>query len=344
VTPLPAGVDPEALAEALRHHGRTAFAFDVLQAPERYGFFQSRTVPGAIVPYRSVGRGDVVIGEPLAPADALERVTREFLEDRADRGRRVLGFVASEDFARAAIACGASAAQLTSEPEIDPVTWEPAGGSAKKMRQYVKRLRKEGYEGRALPARSAVIRDEFRRGAEALIRTWIREGVGRSAHILEVDAWRLPAEKRYFAVYDPKDEERLLALLIAHPVYALDGWHLCHLVRDPKAPKGVAELVVSRAIETLGDEGCRYATFGPFPEPQMGEFLGVGRTMERIVRRAYDLAGRRGGYARSVEFYRKVQAGTWRRRYMVFFPRKVVLRNFLTLVRMTHVLGFLDRG
>jgi len=338
------GVDPARLVEAVRLHGRTAFAFDVLQSTDLYRYFVSRSVPGAIVPYRSVGRGDVVIGEPLAPLDALGTVTREFLQDRADRGRRVLGFVASEAFAHAALAAGASAAQLTSEPELDPVTWEPSGGSAKKMRQYVKRLRKEGYDARAQPSRSAEIPKQFRLGAEALIRTWIRDGVTRAAHILEVDAWRMPEEKRYFAVHDPKDEERLLALLIAHPVYALDGWHLCHLVRDPKAPKGVAELVVSRAIETLGDEGCRYATFGPFPEPQMGEFLGVGRTMERVVRKAYDLAGRGGGYARSVEFYRKVQAGPWRPRYMIFFPRRVVLRNFLTLIRLTHVLGFLERG
>ena len=334
-------IDP---ARALRRWGRTAFAFDTLQNRSLYRFFASRSVPGALVPYRSVGGVDVVIGEPLAPETSLAEVVREFLANRTEAGRLVLGFLASEAFARAAVSYGASAVQLTSEPEIDPATWEPTGGSAKKMRQYVKRLRKSGIDGVALPRGAREIAPDFRAAAEALIRKWIAKGVARPAHILEVDAWKMPEAKRYFAVFDPKSTDRMWSLLIAHPVPALDGWHLCHLVRDPDAPKGVAELAVTSALETLGEEGVRYATFGPFAVPEVGEFLGVGPLMQWVVRNGYAMASKTGGYARSVEFYRKVQANPWRPRFMVFFPRRAVLRNFFAGMRLTPVFGYLDRG
>ena len=57
-------MDPEIRERAVRSWGRTAFAFDVLEAPERYLYFASERVPGAFVPYREVGRV-VYRGVPL---------------------------------------------------------------------------------------------------------------------------------------------------------------------------------------------------------------------------------------------------------------------------------------
>ena len=64
-------MDSRSLAEAFERFGRTAFAFDALQSPDRYGFFASERVPGAVVPYRALGRSAAVIGEPLAPEEQL---------------------------------------------------------------------------------------------------------------------------------------------------------------------------------------------------------------------------------------------------------------------------------
>lgn len=334
--------DGACVEHAVRRWGATAFAFDVLQNPEQYAMFASRAVPDAIVPYRRVGRTDVVVGEALAPQERMADVVAEFVADRRAAGRRVLGFLASEAFARAIIAQGGGAAQLTAEPEIDPATYEPSGGSAKKLRAYVRRLRRAGIDACELP-RMRTAPPELQRSVQALTHEWIARGTARRAHFLEVDAWKRLEEKRLFAVFDPKDSDRLLALLIAHPVYAENGWHLCHLIRSPDAPKGVNELTVMSAIERLADEGVRYATFGPFAVPQAGEFLGFSRPMERFIRKGYELASTVGGYAGSVEFYRKVNAGPWLPRYMAFSPRNVVLRPFLATMRLTHVLGFLRR-
>jgi len=329
------------LERAVRAWGRTAFAFDVLEAPERYAFFASASVPGALVPYKRVGRADAVIGEPLAPEDGLAEVTREFIASRTALRRRVVGFCASEEFARAAASVGAAAAQITAEPEIDPVTYEPAGGSAKKLRAYARRLMRAGVQGVALSTR-APFDPAFRLAAEDIVSAWKARSRGTSAHILEIDLWKRAEEKRFFGVFDPKTSDRLWSLLVAQPVYGHDGWHLCHLMRHPDAPKGVNELTVLTAIDAFGDEGVRYATFGPYAVPRAGEFIGFGPRAERVVRWAYHVAATRIGYGSSVEFYRKVQAGPWRPRYLVVWPRRALLRGFYTMTRLAHVFGFLD--
>lgn len=335
-------MDSDSLERSVRAWGRTAFSFDVLEMPEQYEFFESSRVPGAIVPYRTVGRVDAVIGEPLAPAESLAEVTREFIEARLERKRRVVGFCASEEFARAAVAAGGAAAQITAEPELDPATYEPVGGSAKKLRAYARRLMRAGVQGTAVPAGTKSFDREFRRAAESIVSAWKERSRGTSAHILEIDLWKRAEDKRYFAVFDPKSSDRLWSLLVAHPVYANEGWHLCHLMRHPDAPKGVNELVVLTAIETLGNEGVRYATFGPYAVPHAGEFLGFGRLSERVVRFAYGVVATQIGYGSSVEFYRKIQSGPWRPRYLVICPRRSLVRGFYTMTRLAHVFGFLE--
>jgi lysylphosphatidylglycerol synthetase-like protein (DUF2156 family) len=335
-------LNPAKLERAVHTWGRTAFSFDVLEAPDGYAFHESTRVRGAIVPYRQVGRVDAVMGEPLAPVEAMAEVTREFLDTRTALRRRVVGFCASEEFARAAAAHGAAAAQITGEPEIDPATYEPVGGSAKKLRVYARRLLRAGVQGMALPPGTHRFDPSFQRAAEEIVTAWKQRARGTSAHIMEIDLWKRAAEKRYFAVCDPKSSDRLWSLIVAHPVYANEGFHLCHLMRHPDAPKGVNELAVLTAIEKLGDEGVRYATFGPYAVPYAGEFIGFGPRAERVVRWAYDIAATQIGYGSSVEFYRKIQAGPWRPRYLVIWPRRALVRGFYTMTRLAHVFGFLE--
>jgi phosphatidylglycerol lysyltransferase len=335
-------MERETLEGAVRRWGRTAFSFDILEAPERYEYFASVAVPGAIVPYRRVGGVDAVIGEPLAPIESLAQVTHEFLASRGALRRKVVGFCASEEFARAAAACGAAAAQITAEPELDPLTYEPVGGSAKKLRAYARRLMRAGVQGVALPGGSAHSDPSFRSAAEGIVAAWKDRARHTSAHILEIDLWARAEEKRFFAVFDPKSSDTLWSLLVAHPVPGNEGYHLCHLMRHPDAPKGTNELVVLTAIETLGDEGVRYATFGPYAVPFAGEFIGFGRLAERIVRFLYQVVASWIGYGSSVEFYRKVQSGPWRPRFLVIWPRRSLVRGFYTMTRLAHVFGFLE--
>jgi len=178
----------------------------------------------------------------------------------------------------------------------------------------------------------------FRRAAEALAAAWRRAAPAR-AYLLELDPWRRAPEKRYFAVSDPKDSDALWSLLVAHPVYGLEGWHLCHLIRHPNAPRGVAELVVASAIETLGDEGVRYATFGPVALPHAVDPRGFGPATRLALRAGNRLASRALGHTRAAQFPRKIQPGPWPLRYMLVFPRHSVASAGLAMLRLAHALG-----
>jgi phosphatidylglycerol lysyltransferase len=326
------------LALAVRRWGYSCFAFDTLQRPDLYETFPSTTTPGALVAYRRIGPVDVILGEPLAPRASLGAVVEEFLRERRSAGRLVLGFLASRDFALAAVSAGASAVEIAAEPEVDPVTYEPHGSSAKKFRVYVRRMQRSGIEAIALPARTREVPALFRLSADLLIRNWLAYGVSRGAHLLDIEPWRSSEEKRYFAVYDPKSGTHLWALVIAHPVYALDGWHLCHLVRSPDAPEGALELAVMRAIEAFRRERVRYLTLGPYADVRAGEFLNVGPVARWLFDRAYGLTARLGGHAKAREFFHKVQPGPWQPRYLVFYPRRAYLRTLRAAMQVSHVI------
>lgn len=325
------------IENALRRWGRAALAFDIYLGKDRYDFFPSQKVPGALVAFRDYGKVDTVLGEVLAPEEHLQAVCREYFADRIARGRAVLGFSVPRSFAEAAVETGAAAVQFTAEPELDPTHYQPSGKHAKKLRSYVKKLRSAGVEG--VEQENAAQSIEFRNSANRLIDAWLAHGPPRNSHLLEVDPWTGSEHKRYFAVSSPDDPNRLWSLLIAHPIWARSGWHFCHLMHDPEAPRGVNELAVLTAIERLGKEGCRYATFGPFSSPTAGDFLGFGRIWHPLLKHLYDTVSRRVGYAHTLEFYEKVQAHPWADRYMVMTPRHFPVRALRALMELTHVLG-----
>lgn len=55
---------------------------------------------------------------------------------------------------------------------------------------------------------------------------------------------------------------RLVALLVAVPIYARGGWFLESLLFDAPVPNGTTEALIDRAMRTLGAEGAGYATMG----------------------------------------------------------------------------------
>jgi phosphatidylglycerol lysyltransferase len=59
--------------------------------------------------------------------------------------------------------------------------------------------------------------------------------------------------------------DRLVGFAIAVPIFARRGWLLQHLVRDPDAPNGTAELLVDRLMRAAAGEGAELATMGLAP-------------------------------------------------------------------------------
>ena len=331
-------MDQVEIESAIRKWGRAALSFDTLLRPECYSHFISKKVPGALVSYQRFGACEVVMGDVVAPEEGRLQVAQEYFKDRLGKKQAVLGFSWPLDLAESAVTVGAAAAQWTAEPQLDPVHYKPSGKHAKKLRSYVRKLRNHGVEGKEMIATTDSA-PGFRAGVEALVTDWLRHGPPRGSHLLEVDPWIQAHEKRFFGVFDPEDESRLWSLLIAHPIPGRAGWHLCHLMHDHQAPRGVNELAVLTAVETFAEEGCEYATFGPFASPEAGPFLGFGNLLKPVLRRIYNTVAKQGGYTHTLEFYEKVQAHPWADRYMVMTSRHFPMRPLRALLDLTHALG-----
>src|SRR5262249_26481293 len=56
-----------------------------------------------------------------------------------------------------------------------------------------------------------------------------------------------------------------VGLLACSPIYARRGWYLEDLIRNPKAERGVSELLVVEALNQLAAEGAKLATLGTSP-------------------------------------------------------------------------------
>ena len=314
-------------------------SFDIFLGPDRYGYFVSKEVPGAFVAFEQFGRVEVVLGDVVAPEEDAEAVCREYFRDRIQRRRPVLGFSVSRSFADAAVEVGAAAAQWTAEPELDPVHYRPTGKHAKKLRAYVRKLKESGVECAEARLEAGSPERAFRDAADRLVGDWLAHGPPRGSHLLEVAPWLHAEEKRFFAVANPEDPGILWSLLIAHPIWGREGWHFCHLMHAREAPRGVNELAVLTAIETVAAENSPYVTFGPFASPQAGPFLGFGRIWQPLLRRVYDTVAQKSGYTHTLEFYEKVQAHPWADRYMVVTPKHFPLRPLRALLDLTHALG-----
>ena len=329
---------PVEIEAAIKQWGRAALSFDILLRPECYSHFFSREVPGALVCYQRFGACEVVMGDVVASESDRLRVAREYMADRIAQRQAVLGFSWPLDLAEAAVEVGAGAAQWTAEPELDPVHYKPSGKHAKKLRAYVRKLKSHGVKAKEITqsiARAGV----DRAATERLVADWLQHGPPRGSHLLEVEPWVRFEDKRFFGVLDPEREDRLWSVLIAHPIWGRQGWHLCHLMHDHQAPRGVNELAVLTAVETFAAEGCGYTTFGPFASPEAGPFLGFGSVLKPFLRRVYDAVATRGGYTHTLEFYEKVQAHPWADRYMVVTRKHFPLRPLRALLDLTHALG-----
>ena len=329
---------PSEIESAVKQWGRAALSFDILLRPECYTHFHSREVPGAFVAYQRFGSCEVVMGDVVAPESDRLRVVQEYLTDRLAQRCAVLGFSWPQDIAEAAVEVGAAAAQWTAEPELDPVHYKPSGKHAKKLRSYVRKLRSHGVVAREM---TQTIQSETgdRSATERLVADWLQHGPPRGSHLLEVEPWVRSEDKRFFGVFVPESEDRLWSVLIAHPIWGRQGWHLCHLMHDHEAPRGVNELAVLTAVEAFAAEGCGYATFGPFASPEAGPLIGFGSVLKPFLRRVYDAVATRGGYTHTLEFYEKVQAHPWADRYMVVTRKHFPLGPLRALLDLTHALG-----
>lgn len=269
--------------ETLRAHGWNATSFQVLEAGFEYWFDPDGR---GVVGYVDTGAAWVAGGAPLAADADLEACGRRFCAAARAAGRRVCFFAVEDRFCEnapwlARVAVG-------EQPSWDPSLWHEVVRSTRGLREQLRRARAKGVQVRELDADElSDATSATRQSAEALVRTWLASRrIAPMGFLVDVQIFGHPRERRYFAA---EHAGRMVALLVAVPVYARTGWLFEDLLRAPDAPNGTTELLVDHAMRAVADRGSTFATLGLVPlAGDVPAWLRVARASTRPL---YDFRG-----------------------------------------------------
>lgn len=297
---------PEASADLVRLHGRTATAFRSLGRDlVRWYWPPGAEVPRAFVAYAEHGRARVAAGEPVASLDDLLTVAERFVDASVDAGLRVSFFgtegrlVQSPRFARRL---------LGEQPVWNPQGWAAHRQAHRSLREQCRRARAKGVVVRAIDP-AALTRDAMGLAVQQLMARWrATRSLAPMTFLVSIDLEAQLAQRRVFVAVQ---DNQLAGLLAMAPVPARGGWLLEHLLRDPDAPNGTAELLVDHAMQRLAAESVEWATLGL--APLHGPVEGWLRRVRQWSRPLFNFEG-------LAAFKRKLRPDRWEPIYLAW-PR-----------------------
>ncbi len=247
-------------------------------------------IDGAII-YGEFGRVWLAAGDPLAPAEEMAELAREFAAFAKSKNRVVAFVPTSANFARMVVPGDFAAVKVGAAPYFDLQTWNPRGDSAKKLRAGINQARRAGVE---VEVSSNEVDEKLRKEAAQLCLCWLesRRSATTFGWLVALDPFLHSEYKRYFAA---RVEGKMVGFLAASPIPARKGWYLEDVIRGPNAPQGTATLLVAAALNTFKDEGAALATLGTSPLVTDGP--NDVPSEHRVITKALDLASRRlGGF------------------------------------------------
>ncbi len=301
----PARDDARALA-LIQRHGRTATAFRALGAGLEHWFLADARGDCGLVAYRRTAGAMVSAGEPVAaPHDAIA-VADAFVAFAASQRCRV-SFFATEGILAASPRF--RRVMLGEQPVWDPQSWADHVSHHRSLREQLRRARAKGVTVQTFDADA--MREPGRRALlEALIDRWFASRpMARMGFLVDVDPFAWLALRRSMVAMRGSTPVALLSMV---PVPTRGGWLLEHLLRDPDAPNGTAELLVDHAMRELAADGVLWATLGL--APLAGPVSGWLRTIRTLSRPLFNFDG-------LAAFKRKLRPQQWEPIYLAY-PRE----------------------
>ena len=265
----------------VQRHGWNATAFQTLE--DGYSYFFHRD--DACVAYVDTGAAWVAAGAPIADPRALAEVATAFVRAARASGRRSC-FFSTEDRFRAAAAPDFRTVQIGEQPVWDPHEWADTVTGHRSLREQLRRARAKGVRIREMIATElGPERDGMRRVTER----WLAaHGMAPMGFLVSVDMADLHAHRMSFIA---TIGDRVVAFASVIPVPARDGWFVEHLIRDPMAPNGTAELLIDSVMRWAAGTGRRWLTLGL--SPLAGPVPGALRLARRFSTALYDFEGLR---------------------------------------------------
>jgi len=235
-------------------------------------FFSIPEVDG-FIGYKVASSNAIVCGDPVCAPEDRALLVKAFDQDCKDRNLGTIYTIVSEEFAYWATenlsAIGIEfGMKFILDPHDNPT--KSKGAKAVLVRKKVKQAVKEG----------AVVKEyiegscQIERQIENVAEDWLRNRKGPQIYLCQIALFQDRNGKRWF--YAEK-EGTIVGILLLNELKAKQGWLLNNVMITQDAPKGLSELLVISALETLEKEGCHYVLVGPVPSKELGNITGIGK-------------------------------------------------------------------
>lgn len=295
----------------LERYGRATTSFQTLEKDFSY-FFDG---DDAFVAYKDTGDAWVAAGEPVAPRDRIAQVAERFVRAAREAGRRASFFSTEGELVEET---GYVSTLVGEEPTWDPRRWDEVLRGSRKLREQLRRARAKGVTTRLLDTGEVLEGAPLRPRLDAVAAHWLEtRHMAPMAFLVQVDPFARPEERRY--VVAEKDGEPV-ALLVAVPIYARDGWLVEHVFREPDTPNGTTETLIDTLMRTVAAQGSRYVSLGL--APLSGELPWPLRAARRIGRGFYNFEGLKA-------FKARLHPDRWEPRYLARPPGRGAVRAIL---------------
>jgi phosphatidylglycerol lysyltransferase len=212
----------------------------------------------AVVAYTRRQSVLLVAGVPVCAEEALGSVAAAFERFARDQGCRVCYVCAAERMREVAAASPEhSTIVIGAQPVWNPQSWAQVIDSRCSLRAQLARARNKGVtiesvscaDGRDNPELDRVL-DEWLKSRGLPPLHFLVEP--RTLNGAVVDRLLMVAHRAGAAV----------GFLVASPIAMRNGFLIEQIVRSPRAPNGVSELLIDAAMRRLADDGRTYVTLG----------------------------------------------------------------------------------
>ncbi len=292
---------------------------------------------GAVV-FQCCQQVAIVTAAPLAAPEHWAAVTQEFLTYCRAQNLSCLMLPVSAAYAQIARTCGMGLLPIGTSGYFSLPTWQPTGDRAKKVRAGVNQARKAGITVMHL-APPAKLSLPTQAAIAELCQVWLQShAIAPLDWLLALAPCQWSAYKHYFLAYQA--DGQMVGILVCSPFAARQGWYLEDLIRRPDAARGVNELLVVTALQSLAQTGAQLATLGTSPLAELRPESGQFPRLTRLLRWCYRY-GDRIYPCQSLHRFKTKFAPTFvEQEYIAIWPPRVQGRMVQGLLHLLHPGGW----
>lgn len=295
-----------------------------------YLIFQVPGIEGAIG-YRTASNRAVVMGDPIAPPESREALTKAYHAFCKENKWTVIYLAATNDFASWLIQnelCNAKV-RIGDIYHIDPKAYPQTGPNGRLLKKKVKHAQGEGVVVEEYKTHDTAVEDAIEEAANA----WLKGRRGPQIYMSHMHLFSDYDGKRWFYA---KQNDKIVGVLLLNQLERYQGWLLNLLMPTPESPNGTSEIMALTAFDTLAAENCSYLSFGIVAGLKLDDIQGfnplsiwLAKAGFKAADRLFHLEGRR-------RFWEKFEPqGT--PSYVLFMNSTIRLGDLVAMTRALNV-------